>query len=76
MAKEKLTWRTFNDVGTEGFGPIATTWNLQGTPTLILLDHKGVIRFRWVGSPGAKKIDEAIGRLIKEAGGDRKKGSR
>jgi hypothetical protein len=69
MEKEKLNWRTFNDVGTTGLGPIATAWNLEGTPTLILLDHKGVIRHRWIGSPGEKKIDEAIDALIKEARG-------
>jgi hypothetical protein len=76
MEKEKLPWRSFNDVGKGGIGPIATAWNLQGTPTLVLLDHKGVIRHRWVGSPGEKTLDEAINRLVKEAGAEGKKRSR
>jgi hypothetical protein len=75
MDKEKLNWRSFADHGGDaGFGgPISTKWNLQGTPTLFVLDHKGVIRYRWLGSPGEKKIDEALAKLVKEAEEDGKK---
>ena len=75
MDKEKLNWRSFADHGGDsGFGgPISNKWNLQGTPTLFVLDHRGVIRYRWLGSPGEKKIDEALEKLIKEAEGDGKK---
>jgi hypothetical protein len=77
MDKEKLNWRSFADAGDENtMGPIATAWNLRGTPTLFLLDHKGIIRYRWLGSPGEKKIDEAIDKLIKEAEGNGKKESK
>jgi hypothetical protein len=73
MDKEKLNWRSYADHGGKsGFGPICAKWNLQGTPTLFVLDHKGVIRYRWLGSPGEKKIDEAIHTLIKEAEADKK----
>jgi hypothetical protein len=75
MDKEKLNWRSFadakgpdNDFG----GPICNKWNLQGTPTLFVLDHKGVIRYRWLGSPGEKVIDEALEKLMKEAKDDAK----
>jgi hypothetical protein len=67
MEKEKLTWRSFADPGPLGMGPIATRWNLPGTPTFYVLDHKGVIRYKWVGNPGEKIIDAAIERLLKEA---------
>jgi hypothetical protein len=68
MDKEKLTWRSFAERRTEdGLGAIATRWNLQGTPTLYVLDHKGVIREKWLGSPGEKVIDEVLERLVKEA---------
>ena len=67
MEKEKLTWRSFVDPGGIGQGAIATQWNVVATPTLYLLDHKGVIRHKWAGSPGEKAIDEALGKLIKEA---------
>jgi hypothetical protein len=76
MDKEKLNWRSFADYSKEDTGPICSTWNLQGTPTLFLLDHKGVIRYKWLGSPGEKKIDEAIEKLIKEAKAEDKKDSK
>ena len=69
MDKEQLNWRSFADTGSAGRGPICTKWNLVGTPTLFILDHNGVIRHKWLGSPGEKKIDEAIEKLIKEAAG-------
>jgi hypothetical protein len=62
MDKEKLTWRSFADDGA-----ITSKWNLHGTPTLYVLDHKGVIRHKWVGSPGAKAIDAALEKLIQAA---------
>ena len=75
MDKERLSWRSFADTsaGANGEGKICSAWNLQGTPTLFVLDHRGVIRYRWLGSPGEKKIDEAIESLIKEAEADVKK---
>jgi hypothetical protein len=74
MDKERLTWRTFADPGALGQGPIATRWNLPGTPTLYVLDPRGVIRYKWVGGPGEKAIDAALDRLLKEAEGGGKKG--
>ena len=77
MAKEKLTWRSFADDGS-----IVGTWNLPGTPTFYVIDHKGVIRHKWVGSPAdyklgglpdEKVIDSALEELIQGAEADRKK---
>jgi hypothetical protein len=74
MDKEKLNWRSFIDArGKGGLGTISTKWNLVGTPTLYVLDHKGTIRHKWVGSPGEKAIDAAIDKLIKEAEADARK---
>ena len=42
-------------------------WNTPGTPTYYVLDQKRVIRYKWVGSPGAKAIDNALEKLIQEA---------
>jgi hypothetical protein len=78
MAKEKLTWRSFADDGS-----IVGTWNLPGTPTFYIIDHQGVIRHKWVGSPSdyklgglpdAKAIDAALEKLIQVAESDRKIG--
>jgi hypothetical protein len=77
-AKEKLTWRSFADDGS-----IVGTWNLPGTPTFYIIDHQGVIRHKWVGSPSdyklgglpdAKAIDAALEKLIQVAESDRKIG--
>jgi hypothetical protein len=74
MDKEKLNWRSFAEKrDDEGMGKITGTFNLQGTPTLFVLDHKGVIRYRWLGSPGDAKINSAIDTLIKEAEKEAKK---
>jgi peroxiredoxin len=67
MEKEKLTWRSFVDAGNAGAGPIATKWNLSATPTFYVIDHKGVIRYKWAGPPGEKVMDEALAKLIKAA---------
>ena len=32
-------------------GPISTAWNVEGWPTLVLIDAKGIIRNRWDGVP-------------------------
>ena len=80
MAKEKLTWRSFADDGS-----IVGTWNLPGTPTFYVIDHRGVIRHKWVGSPAdyklgglpdAKAIDAALEKLIQVAESDRKRGQK
>jgi hypothetical protein len=72
ITDEKMTWRSWWDGGgTEG--PIASKWNVHSWPTLYALDHKGVIRHRWVGGPGDRVLDEAIEKLVKEAQEDGKK---
>jgi hypothetical protein len=67
MDKEQMTWRSFADPGALGQGGIATKWNLTGTPTFYILDHKGIIRHKWVGAPGEKVLDAALDKLIREA---------
>jgi hypothetical protein len=73
MDKQKITWRSFVDAGDAGAGPIATKWNLSATPTLYVIDHKGVIRNKWAGAPGEKVIDGALEKVIQEAEKDVKK---
>jgi peroxiredoxin len=68
MEKEKLTWWTFSDPrSSDGLGAISRKWNLAGTPTIYLIDHKGVIRHKWLGGAPAKLVDNAVEELIKEA---------
>jgi hypothetical protein len=66
MDKEKITWRSFWNGGSTG-GPISSRWDVQGWPTLYLIDAKGVIRHKHLGSPRPKeKLDEEIDELIAE----------
>ena len=65
--KQSITWRSFW-CGLEGTGgDIPAAWRVQGWPTLYLIDHKGVIRHKFLGNPGDKKLDELIDELVKEA---------
>jgi hypothetical protein len=70
VEKEKITWRSFVNLGNAGAGPIATKWNLSATPTFYVIDSKGVIRYKWAGPPGEKVMDEALDKLIKTAEGE------
>ena len=68
MRKRKITWRSFVDAGNAGAGPIARKWNLSATPSFYVIDHKGVIRYKWVGAPpGQKVMDAVLDALIQEA---------
>jgi hypothetical protein len=73
LKKENITWRSFWN-GKEGtMGPISLKWNVSGWPTLFVIDHKGVIRQKWLGDPGEKIIDDLLDKLVKEAEGGEKK---
>ena len=62
IKREKMTWRSWWDGGSTG-GPIATKWNVHGWPTIYVLDHKGVIRYK--GTRG-EAMDEAVDTLLAE----------
>jgi hypothetical protein len=67
-----VTWRSFwnGEKGTRG--PISEDWSVQGWPTVYLIDHKGVIRYKNPQAGGGeKKLDEAIEKLVKEAESDK-----
>jgi hypothetical protein len=68
-----MTWRSWFD---GSGGPIAAKWHVQGWPTLYALDHKGVIRHKWVGSPGDAVMDRAINELVAQAEADQKQQAR
>jgi len=62
--KQKITWRSFWN-GPDGTGgPISKEWRVRLWPTLFLIDHEGVIRRKFVGSPDENVLDEAIDELV------------
>jgi len=63
----EITWRSFQNERGEGKRAIDDEWNVQGWPTLYLIDHKGTIRQKWLGSPGDEVIDDEIDALLAEA---------
>ncbi len=62
MTKEKINWRSFDDVG-----DINSQWSLPATPAFYIVDHTGTIRRKWVGKPGEKPIETALKQLIQAA---------
>jgi hypothetical protein len=66
MAKEQLNWRSISSRA------ISVRWSARGTPTYYIIDGNGVIQSKWVGYPGAKALDEALERQLKEAEGKAK----
>ncbi|HEY6227888.1 MAG TPA: hypothetical protein VI282_12265 [Verrucomicrobiae bacterium] len=62
IKKENMTWRSWWDGG-DTSGPIATQWNVRGWPTIYVLDHKGVIRFK---GPREHDLDKAVDQLLAE----------
>jgi len=62
MIKEQITWRSWWDGGGTG-GPIATPFGVHSWPTIYVLDHKGVIRYKNVRG---EALDEAVDTLLAE----------
>ena len=65
MEKEQVTWRSISSRA------VTSQWN-AGTPTYYVIDVNGVIRYKWVGSPGEKAIEMALEKLIHQAEKDTK----
>jgi hypothetical protein len=65
--KEKhITWRNWFD-GSQG--PIAKAWDVEGFPTIYILDAKGVIRYKGLHGRAGSEIDKDVDTLLKEMAG-------
>ena len=80
MEQEGITWRSWWNGPKGTGGPLSRQWNVQGWPTLYLIDAKGVIRYKGdylrssslrPGKDGKLEsfdyLDEAAEALVKEA---------
>ena len=56
-----VTWPSVNNASAEP--KISTSWGVEGWPTIYVLDHKGVIRFKNVRG---EKMDAAVEQLLEE----------
>jgi thiol-disulfide isomerase/thioredoxin len=64
LESEKMPWSHWWD-GSRG--PVAKMFKIRAFPTLYLIDAKGVIRKKWIGSPGNEALDKAVEELVAEA---------
>jgi thiol-disulfide isomerase/thioredoxin len=63
LGKDKMPWNHWWD-GPKG--PVCKMFRIHSYPTLFLIDAKGVLRKKWVGSPGNEALDKAIDEVVAE----------
>ncbi len=71
LSEQGINWRQAIDDSTSG--PWATKWGVQGWPTIYVLDHKGVIRFKDVRDAD---MDKAVDQLLEELRAEQQSGSK
>jgi hypothetical protein len=64
IERSQITWRSWIETPAN---PLTSRWQVQGFPTLVLIDAKGVIRQRILGRPDDKDLDRLVDALVKEA---------
>ena len=64
MKEENITWRSFWNGPKATSGPISEAWNVQGWPTIYVLDKAGMIRYKGVRG---EEMDVAVDTLLAEA---------
>ncbi|MCI0701096.1 MAG: TlpA family protein disulfide reductase [Planctomycetia bacterium] len=65
IAKEPMPWVHWWDKGEQN--PVLTKYRVQSFPTLYLIDHTGVIRYKWLEAPEDTDLDKAVESLVKYA---------
>ena len=66
LAGNQVNWRSFKNQRSQGES-ISKAWHVSGWPALFLIDHKGVIRHKWVGKPDDAELEQRINTLIRDA---------
>ncbi len=64
LENEKMPWQHWWE-GPKG--AIAKMFKVRAYPTIYLIDAKGIVRNRWIGSPGNEVLDKTVGDLVAEA---------
>jgi thiol-disulfide isomerase/thioredoxin len=62
VQRERLDWHSWWDGGPAG-GRVCRQWQVHSFPTIYVLDHKGVIRYKGVRG---QQLDAAVDRLLNE----------
>jgi hypothetical protein len=58
-----IVWRSFWNGPKGTSGPISNKWNVRVWPTIYVIDHRGVIRFK---SVRGEAMDKAVDQLLAE----------
>ena len=66
LKENKVTWRSFQNMQSQN-KTIAEDWNVRGCPTLYLIDHNGIIKKKWLGSPRKEILDQEVEKLVHAA---------
>lgn len=65
MEKFKVSWRSLKNDPGDDLAKHSDAWNVDGWPTLYLIDPQGMIRRKWVGGPrDLKELDREIENLL------------
>ena len=63
LKRENITWRSFWDGGDTN-GPIANQYGVRGWPTIYVLDHEGIIRYKGVrGNAMDAAVEDLLGKV-------------
>src|ERR671930_271312 len=63
---KRLQNEPFVMLGVNGDDAIRGRWQVDGYPLLFLIDHRGVIRYKYQGRTAGKVIDKALQELLQE----------
>ena len=66
ITEKKITWRSFKNEQKDQ-PSFASSWGIEGWPTLYVIDHKGVIQHIQAGGRDLDKLDKLIEDLVKAA---------
>ncbi len=62
----QVTWRCWWE-DPAGPGELLEAWQVEGFPTLYLIDHKGVVRHVFLGVPKLPVLEGKIEELVRKA---------
>lgn len=68
VQEKGITWPSFRNGGVRG--RLSDQWHVNAWPTLYLVDHRGMIRRRFVGFPDEKGLGELVEVQVAECEGD------
>jgi peroxiredoxin len=63
LQTEPLPWPNIAD----GIGRLGREWGVEVVPSAVLVDHRGVIRKRWLGGLNPGEVWEAVEKAVKAA---------